>query len=255
MSHQHAPAQTPAGGPPAGRPAAEKPDMSEKGAPKDGVPQKLDERLFVQFSAFGGAKDVPALVRALQHCGFESALYADLNDPLGVGLATFSKDESHFIDVVRPFLLKEPFAALTFKPEYALFGRTYALGHEPNLEDWLIHKQRRNILNAAAPWAVWYPVRRKGAFAALPADEQKTILREHGMIGHSWGEAGLAADVRLACHGLDKADHDFVIGLVGPKLHPLSALVERMRKTVQTSLWIEHMGPFFVGKAVWQSPV
>lgn len=255
MSHQHAPSQTPAGAPPAGRPPAEKPDMSEKGAPKDGVPQKLDDRLFVQFSAFGGAKDVPALVRALQHCGFESALYADLNDPLGVGLATFSKDESHFIEVVRPFLLKEPFASLTFKPEYALFGRTYALGHEPNLEDWLIHKQRRNILNAAAPWAVWYPVRRKGAFASLPPDEQKVILREHGMIGHSWGEAGLAADVRLACHGLDKADHDFVIGLVGPRLHPLSALVERMRKTVQTSIWIEHMGPFFVGKAVWQSPV
>ena len=250
MSHPHAP-----GTAPAGRPPAEKPDMAEKGAPKEGVPQTLDARLFVQFSAFGGAGDTGPLVRALQHAGFESALYADINDPRGVGLVTFSQDESHFVETVRPFLLKEPFASLVFKGEYALFGRTYALGHEPNLEDWLIHKQRRNILNAKAPWAVWYPVRRKGGFAALTPDEQKTILREHGMIGHSWGEAGLASDVRLACHGLDKNDHDFVIGLVGPRLHPLSALVERMRKTVQTSTWIEHMGPFFVGKALWQSPL
>ncbi|MDE2292538.1 MAG: chlorite dismutase family protein [Elusimicrobia bacterium] len=250
MSQPHA-----APHPAPGRPPAEKPDMSEKGAPKDGVPQALDERLFMQLSAFGGAADAKPLVRALQHCGFDSVLYADLNDPKGVALVTFSKDESHFVDAVRPFLAKEPFASLAFKPEYAMFGRTYALGHEPNLEDWLLHKQRRNVLDPASPWAVWYPVRRTGAFSKLPPEEQKVILREHGMIGHAWGEAGLARDVRLACHGLDKADHDFVIGLVGKRLHPLSALVERMRKTTQTSQYIEHMGPFFVGRALWQSPL
>ena len=74
------------------------------------------------------------------------------------------------------------------------------------------------------------------------------------MIGHSWGEAGLARDIRLASHGLDKADNDFVIGLLGKRLHPLSAVVEAMRKTTQTSQYIQAMGPFFVGKALWQSP-
>lgn len=56
----------------------------------------------------------------------------------------------------------------------------------------------------------------------------------------------------LACHGLDNDNNDFVIGLLGKRLHPLSALVERMRGTVQTSTYMEHMGPFFIGRTVWQ---
>ena len=47
--------------------------------------------------------------------------------------------------------------------------------------------------------------------------------------------------------------NDFVIGLVGRELYPLSACIQAMRKTQQTSRYIEKMGPFFVGKAVWQN--
>ena len=47
--------------------------------------------------------------------------------------------------------------------------------------------------------------------------------------------------------GLDAADNEFVIGLVGRELHPLSHLIQAMRKTRQTSEFIEKMGPFFVG--------
>ena len=54
--------------------------------------------------------------------------------------------------------------------------------------------------------------------------------------------------MRLACHGLDANDNDFVIGLLGHSLHPLSHVVQHMRKTVQTSQYIEKMGPFFVGR-------
>jgi chlorite dismutase len=36
---------------------------------------------------------------------------------------------------------------------------------------------------------------------------------------------------------------------------PLSAIVQRMRKTKQTSLHLERLGPFFVGKAIWQNEV
>jgi chlorite dismutase len=43
-----------------------------------------------------------------------------------------------------------------------------------------------------------------------------------------------------------------VIGLVAKELHPLSHLVQRMRKTQQTSEYIQQMGPFFVGYAVWR---
>ena len=40
---------------------------------------------------------------------------------------------------------------------------------------------------------------------------------------------------------------------IGKELFPLSHIVQSMRKTQQTSLYLEHLGPFFVGRAVWQS--
>ena len=102
-------------------------------------------------------------------------------------------------------------------------------------------------------WAIWYPLRRSGSFEQLSRKEQNQILMEHGGVGMSFGRAGLGYDIRLACHGLDQADNDFVIGLLGPELHPLSIIVQRMRKTRQTSLHLERLGPFFVGKVAWQS--
>ena len=135
-----------------------------------------------------------------------------------------------------------------------MLGRTYALGYEPNLEDWLLERPRRVVKDPLQPWAVWYPLRRTGAFAQLPRPEQMQVLKEHGQIGRQFGDAGVAQDVRLACHGLDKNDNDFVIGLVGKKLSPLSSLVETMRPTQQTSKYIAHMGPFFVGRAIWRTP-
>ena len=107
--------------------------------------------------------------------------------------------------------------------------------------------------NSDLPWAIWYPLRRSGAFEELSAQEQRVILMEHGGVGRSYGRAGYGYDVRLACYGLDKNDNDFVIGLLGPQLYPLSSIVQRMRKTKQTSMYLERLGPFFIGKAVWQS--
>jgi len=46
-----------------------------------------------------------------------------------------------------------------------------------------------------------------------------------------------------------------VIGLVGHDLHLLSHLVLAMRKTVQASPYIQTLGPFFVGHALWQAPL
>ena len=70
-------------------------------------------------------------------------------------------------------------------------------------------------------------------------------MMEHGMLGRRYGEAGFATDVRLECHGIDRDDNDFVIGLIGAELHALSKLVKEMRTTRQTSEFIAKMGPFF----------
>ena len=77
---------------------------------------------------------------------------------------------------------------------------------------------------------------------------------EHAMIGRTYVEAGYAHDIRLACFGLDARDNDFVIGLMGTTLYPLSHLVGEMRKSQQTAQYLESLGPFFVGKVCWQSP-
>jgi chlorite dismutase len=228
----------------------EKLDIRERGGPRNGQPQFSDRRLFMQLLAFGDCEDSRPLVRALDMLP-GGVLYADVNDPHGMALLSWSEDPEYFVNELRQFLLKPPFAALTPKLEYTMLGRTYALGHEPNLDDWLLEQPRRRVTDGQYPWAVWYPLRRAGAFSALPAEEQVPILREHGRIGHQFGEAGFAQDVRLASFGLDKNDNDFVIGLIGRKLYPLSACVQAMRKTRQTSQYIEKMGPFFVGKVIW----
>ena len=220
---------------------------------KDGQPQRSDARLFMQFLGFGGCPDVRPLTDAIVRAGIAGVLYEDVNDPRGVALLTFDQDPAFFVDRVRPMLNAGPFAALVQKHEFTMLGRTYSLGYEPDLVDVLMHRPRRTVLNKDWPWAVWYPLRRSGRFAQLPPEEQRTILAEHGAIGMSYGAGDYAHDIRLACHGLDKEDNDFVVGLIGKELYPLSSIVQTMRKTQQTALYLEHLGPFFVGRAVWQS--
>lgn len=227
-------------------------DLREKGAVKDGERQAMDRRLFIQLLVFGGCHDSNAIIEALRKSGVDGVLYEDINDPHGVALLTMSEDPAFFATKLRLLLNRKEFDALELKSEYTMLGRTYALGHEENLEDWLIHRSKKVVTNPAWQWAVWYPLRRSGAFALLSPREQGEILMEHGMIGRAFGKADLGHDIRLSCFGLDKNDNDFVIGLIGKDLFPLSALVQTMRKTRQTSTYIDEMGPFFIGKAVWQ---
>jgi chlorite dismutase len=233
----------------------EPPDLAEKGGIKNGEPQRSNVRLFMQLLAFGGCHNSEPLVAALAQSGIAGVLYEDVNDSRGVALLTLSEDPALFVDRVRPLLNRGPFGSLTQKPEYTMLGRTYAIGYEPDLEDVLLRRPRRTVFNPAWPWAVWYPLRRSGKFAQLPPEEQRTILAEHGAIGMSFGAGDYAHDIRLACHGLDRDDNDFIVGLVGKELYPLSAIVQAMRKTQQTALYLERLGPFFVGRAVWQAPL
>jgi len=238
---------------PRGRARLEPPDLSEKGGLKGGVPQRSDERLFMQLMAFGGCQDVAEIVKAVSSAGIVGAVYEDVNDPRGIALLSVSPDPSYFLDTVRPMLNAGAFTGLTLKPEYTMMGRTYSIGYEPDLRDTLIERPKRTVLNPDWRWGVWYPLRRSGRFSQLSPEEQRTILAEHGAIGMTFGAADLAHDIRLACHGLDRDDNDFVIGLIGKDLFPLSAVVQSMRKTQQTSLYLDRLGPFFVGRAVWQS--
>jgi hypothetical protein len=231
------------------------PDVAEHGRTADGEVTSSDRRLFMQLQAFGGAGDTAALVSALQTAGVEGVLYEDVNDPTGVALLALSEDPEAFVAELRGFLQSPPFSDLEPKPELTMLGRTYAIGHEEDLDETLVDRPRGRVLDPGLPWAIWYPLRRAGSFEQLSRQEQNTILMEHGGVGKAFGRAGLGYDIRLACHGLDRLDNDFVVGLLGPELHPLSIIVQRMRKTRQTSLHLERLGPFFVGRVAWQSSV
>jgi chlorite dismutase len=236
-----------------GRARIEPPDLAEKGGLKDGVPQRSDDRLFMQLLVFGGCRDAGAVAGHLAEAGMGGAVYEDVNDPRGVAVLSLTEAPAQFVDTLRPALNTGPCADLALKPEYTMLGRTYSIGYEPDLRETLIDRPRRTVVNRDWPWAIWYPLRRSGRFAQLEEQEQRKILAEHGTIGMAFGAGDLAHDIRLACHGLDKEDNDFVIGLIGKELFPLSAVVQSMRKTQQTSLYLDRLGPFFVGRAVWQS--
>jgi hypothetical protein len=229
-------------------------DVLEYGGKRDGARQTMDRRLFMQLLIVdlpGGHRPDEAGKRLADACARDrvpAVVYADAMSPRGVGLLTWSEDPSHFVRAVRPLFANDPLLAqAALRDDYAMIGRTYATGHEPDLEWTLLRRPVENVMNEAHRWHVWYPLRRTAAFARLEPHDQSQILREHAQIGMAYGAQDLAHDVRLACYGLDARDNEFVIGLVGRDLHPLSHLVQAMRKTRQTSEFIEKMGPFFVG--------
>src|SRR5689334_3598808 len=230
-------------------------DINERGSDKSGAPVVMNRRLFMQLLGFecdDPAATVAELGAALREQNLPSVIYEDVNHPRGLALLSFSEEPLDFPSRVRPLLGSARLKALRPRPELSMLGRTYSTGYERDLEYWLLRRPRETVLNEAWPWAIWYPLRRKGGFERLDPREKGGILREHGGIGRTYGEAGLAHDVRLACHGLDQNDNDFVIGLIGKDLHPLSHVVQAMRSTRQTAEFMEDMGPFFVGRAVFR---
>ncbi|MEM0914124.1 MAG: chlorite dismutase family protein [Planctomycetota bacterium] len=233
-----------------GRPKVDPPDLAEHGA-RDAT---SDRRLFMRLIVIDGGLAPSGIVKALQGAGVEGCVYADAHQPGGVGVLTIHEDPADLVEKVDPAL--SPLLATdsgggrhaSVRHGMTMLGRTYALGHEPDLDETLIDRPRRHAHLPDCPWVVWYPLRRSGAFARLDREEQMAILREHGMIGMAFGQNDLAHDIRLASHGLDLHDNDFTVGLVAPQLATISKLVEAMRPTVQTSTYLERLGPFFVGR-------
>jgi hypothetical protein len=231
-------------------------DIHEYGGKKDGERQSMDRRLFMQLLVLDVPSPAPLhhdatarLAELMEDRRVPGVVYADVMSPRGLAVLTWHEDPAHFVRSVRPLFGHEPLATLTVRDSYCMIGRTYATGHEPDLEHVLLRRPIENVLNKTHPWHVWYPLRRTPAFARLEPHDQAQILREHAQIGMAYGSQGLAHDIRLACYGLDAADNEFVIGLVGSDLHRLSHLVQAMRKTRQTTEFISKMGPFFVGHA------
>lgn len=209
----------------------------------------------MQFLGFRGIDSAgeSLLVRDLENSSLTAVLYSDINDYKGAGLLTMSEDPEFFVTELRQFLSDSSFAGLKPKPEHTMLGRTYSLGYEKDLERTLISGPKQKIFDPELVWAIWYPLRRAKAFETLTHEEQRAVLGEHGKVGFQFGDAGYAKDIRLASHGLDRNDNDFVIGILGGDLYPLSALVERMRKTQQTSRYLESLGPFFIGKKLFST--
>ncbi|MDE0425746.1 MAG: chlorite dismutase family protein [Candidatus Poribacteria bacterium] len=228
-------------------------DIRETGAPIEGEPQFGDQRLYFQLHVFSKCLDAQSVSQILEHQvrekdSLNAVLYDDLNHPIGVGVLLIAEDPGVLKTESRLLLVNVQNYLLSYRPEMTMLGRTYSSGREPNLEEWLINKPLRNVLNPNFPWAIWYPLRRKPEFYQLERREQGRILGEHAMLGRSYAAGGHASDIRLACFGLDTNDNEFVIGLVGPELYPLSRLIQDMRRTEQTTKYIESLGPFFVGK-------
>lgn len=229
-------------------------DIREVGTPIDGEPQTSDRRLFCQLHVFSGCRKPKTLAELLEITDINAVLYEELNHPSGIGILFMEEDLTKLITEVRSTFTSIPFAKLTYRPEMTMIGRTYATGREPDLEQWLINKPLQNALNPDCPWAIWYPLRRKPEFYRLEPRERGRVLGEHATLGRNYAAAGYASDIRLACFGLDTNDNEFVIGLVGAELYPLSRLIQDMRQTEQTTKYIESLGPFFVGKALLRFP-
>jgi chlorite dismutase len=235
-------------------------DVWERTKGHGGQPvQAMDRRLFMQLIGYecGEGLDpnraVTELGKALDELGATAVIYADVNNPRGIALLSYGEDPADFVTKVRPAFNQAKLAGLRSLPELTMIGRTYSTGYEPDLVHWLIQRPKETVHNPDWPWAVWYPLRRSGNFELLEDREKGGILREHAEIGKAYGEQDLAHDVRLACHGLDAKDNEFVIGLLGKSLHPLSHVVQAMRKTRQTAQYIVQMGPFYVGHRAWRS--
>lgn len=219
-------------------------DIREIGYPIDGEPQYSNRRLYFQLHVFDN--DIDAIHEHLIESSLNSVLYDDLNNPSGIGILLMCEDPSDLqnesIELIR---LTDK---LSYRADMTMLGRTYSSGREPDLEEWLITKPMSNALNPDFTWAIWYPLRRRPEFYQLDPRERGRILGEHAMLGRSYAERGYAKDIRLSCFGLNTHDNEFIIGLVGSELYPLSRLIQDMRKTEQTTKYIDSLGPFFIGR-------
>ncbi len=238
------------------------PELREVGAASITEPnerQYSDRRLYMQLRVLDvdlKAIEMTKFIHDLKPLisDIPSVMYLDANTNNAVGILTWSEDPAFFTDKVNT-ILSNPKIASKFveRKGWTMFGKTYSNGHEKDLEEYLFKKPIRNATKDEWDWAIWYPLRRRGPFYVQPPEDQCSMLLAHAAIGKAFSDLNAAHDIRLKCFGMDPLDNEYVVGLVGDNFHGLSRVVEEMRKTRHTAEFLEHLGPFFVGKKVWKS--
>src|SRR5262245_25790062 len=114
-------------------------DVNEYGGKKDGERQAMNRRLFMELLVFrapaGEAADTlgAATAATLRAAKIPAVVYADTVDPRSLGLLTWSEDPAHFVRKVRPLFASAPLEKVELRQEFAMLGRAYATGHEPDL--------------------------------------------------------------------------------------------------------------------------
>src|SRR5262245_43575525 len=109
-------------------------DVREHGAAREGRPQTLDRRLFMQLVVFDcrgktGALDALRGVGAgLERRQAPSVLYEDVAHPDSIGLLAYSEDPSDFVTKVRGAYASARELGLRVRPALSMLGRTYSSG-------------------------------------------------------------------------------------------------------------------------------
>ena len=250
------------GGHPAHLPKVPPPELREVGAASLTEPherQYSNRRLYMQLRILDvnlGETEMTKFVQELKNLcsNIPCVIYMDANSNNGIGLLTWAEDPAFFTDELN-MILSNPKIASKFveRKGWTMFGKTYSNGHEKDLEEFLFKKPVRNATKDEWDWAIWYPLRRRGPFYVQPPADQCSMLLTHAAIGKAFSDLNAAHDIRLKCFGMDPLDNEYVVGLVGDNFHGLSRVVEEMRKTRHTAEFLEHLGPFFVGKKIWKS--
>jgi len=219
---------------------------------------KMDKRMYFQCivydvsTASECAKIQQNLHNSLKSKSIPHVIYDDTQNASAFGLLIWNTDPSMFATQIRPVLQERQFDLAKQRPGWTMFGKTYTNGHEKDMEHFLLKKPVLAALEEKNVFGIWYPMRRKGEFWMLEPDLKCQYVLHHASIGRAYGAAGMATDVRLNCFGMDEADNEFVIGLIGQDLNILSKIIQDMRMTKHTSLYMDKLGPFFVGHKKFQ---
>ena len=94
------------------------------------------------------------------------------------------------------------------------------------------------------PYLVVYPMTKKRAWYALPAQERTRIMAGHFAVGHRY------PDIRIhTAYSFGIDDHEFVVAFEIPDVRRFLALVADLRET-ESSSYTERETPIFVGAAM-----
>ena len=191
------------------------------------------------------------LIAALESAGLASVLYEDVNDPTGVALLTLSRRRRRSSPSTAAFLQSSLFAELTPKPNSRCSAAPTRSATSRISRRRSSTGPRRRVLDPALPWAIWYPLRRAGSFEQLSA---RAGHHPHGARRDRDGVRPRRPRLRHPARvPWPRSRRQRLRDRPArAELHPLSIIVQRMRKTKQTSLHLERLGPFFVGRVAYQ---